>query len=276
MLKKSIFTVLLACVATFVFSSCASTPKQESTAAPQVAPQQVAPQPPKPVDFNCKFAEGGWNSADWKLVKSPRFPQRGGWVQEADHIRNRVPEGYAPKDIEAKDADAKLAARKLLQGKLNPETYCAMVMKDPVTGHLEFSATMAFDYLMAPELVIANDIGAAEDGYPEFREHWEIVLFNEGVNVWHHEIKDGKPFWRKASFIRVPFEANKPYKVTGTIRFTAKCPDLTIVCSDPAKPDVPLAKFGCMLPTLSKTFSAGVIACEGINMFYDFSAKSIK
>jgi len=248
MFKKTTLTVLIACLATLALA----------------------------VEFNCKFVEGGWSADDWKLVKSPRFPQRGAWVQEADHIRNRVPEGYAPKDIAAMDDNAKVAARKLLQGKLNPETYCAMVMKNPVTGNLEFSATMAFDYLMAPELVIANEIGAAEDGYPEFREHWEIVLFNEGVNVWHHEIRDGKPFWRKASFVRVPFEANKPYKVTATLRFTAKYPELTIVCADPAAPDVPLAKFGCMLPTLSKTFSAGVIACEGINMFYDFSAKSIK
>ena len=229
------------------------------------------------IELNCKFVEGGWNLSDWKFVKSGLFPQQNGsWVQEADHIRNRVPEGYAPKDIEAMAPEAKLAARELLISRLNKDTYCAMVLKEPVEGNFEFSATMAFDYRMAPALILANDFGVAEDGSPEFQEHWEIILFDEGINVWHHERKEGKPYWRLASFIRVPFKAHQPYKVTGTICFKPKCPELTVTCCDPANPEVPLAKFGCMLPTLPKTFSAGINACEGNNMFYDFSAKSIK
>ena len=54
---------------------------------------------------------------------------------------------------------------------------------------------MSFDHLMVPLIVIAPELGKSEDGkYPELRDHYEIVLFYQGINIWHHRYKDGKLF----------------------------------------------------------------------------------
>lgn len=204
-------------------------------------------------EFNWVFQEGKWNPADWILVKSPRWSNIGAWVQKEDHIQNRVPEG---------------ATKEELQGKRNPETYASMVRKQMVTGKAKVSANMSFDYRMAPEIVIAGPLGADKDGYPEYREHWEIVLYDEGLNVWHHEIKDGKPFWRKAAFLNTKYEAGKVYKLEAEIVFTAKTPILTVRCDGKT--------FGCMLPTLPNDYYVGITACEGINKFYDFNLTTAK
>lgn len=217
--------------------------KNEAAVQPSVQPPQ------KPAFFSCKFVEGGWSEADWTFVKSPRFVFKNNkWKQEADCIRNIVPEGLTDKQL--------LACN---------ECYTSMVYKDMLNGKAEISATTSFDYRMAPEIVISAPLEADKDGFPQYAEHWEIVLFDEGINVWHHEIRDGKPFWRKAAFVNTRFEPKKQYTMTAKIDFTAKCPILTVTCND--------TKFGCMLPTLPKDYYVGINACEGINRFYDFSIR---
>lgn len=201
----------------------------------------------------CQFVSGKWNQGDWLMVKSPRWPNIGAWEQESECITNRV-----PKDATAKE----------LLGKRHPETYTSMVWRAPISGNSTVTVKMSFDDRMAPEIVLAGLLGADKDGYPEYREHWEIVLFDEGLNVWHHEFKDGKPFWRKAAFVKAAFEPKKVYELSAQLVFTSKVPLLTVTCGE--------HQFGCMLPTLPAHYSVGITGCEGVNRFYDFRLKSGK
>ena len=51
---------------------------------------------------------------------------------------------------------------------------------------------MSFDHLMAPLIVIAPELGRSADGkYLELRDHYEIVLFFQGINIWHHRYIGG-------------------------------------------------------------------------------------
>ncbi len=202
-------------------------------------------------EYKCSFEPGGWNEKDWQFVRCARWTYEGKWIQKDGYIQNVVPDGVSQND---------------LQGKRAGETYTSMVLAEPRKGRSSISAEMSFDYKMAPLIVLAGPVSKAEgSSYPVYGEHWEIVLYNGGINVWHHEIKNGKQYWRKAAYVNAKFEAGKKYTLNARVTFPAKTPMLEVSCEN--------VKFGCMLPTLPKEYSVGITGCEGINRFYSFSVK---
>lgn len=137
----------------------------------------------KAVSFT--FTPAGWKPEEWILVKSPRMEHVGKWVQKEYRIQNDVPAGIAPED---------------LQGKRANDTYTSMVYAKPFTGDLYVAVGLAFTYRMAPLIVVAPELGKDAVGRPEYREHFEICVFNEGVNVWHHTFVNGKPSYKKDAY----------------------------------------------------------------------------
>ena len=197
--------------------------------------------------FECKFIPGGWNKADFIQVKSSRWPNINAFKQEANHIVNVCPADATPQEMLSKRA---------------PETYAAMIYKRPISGNSEIKAEMSFDYRMAPSIVIAEKPGADANNYPEFRTHYEIVLFDQGLNVWRHWFKDGKQIWRKVGFLKCNFKANTKYELKVNIEFTGRGPVWTVSCGG--------HEFGFIDDLMPKEFYAGIVACEGVNRFYDF------
>ena len=124
------------------------------------------------------FTPGAWSTNDWILVKSPRFNYMHGFVQREDGIENECPP-VSGEEIFKKHCR---------------EVYSAMVLKERAEIGQTVSSTMSFDWRMAPLVVLAEKLDRSESGEPTFGEHWEIVLYDEGLNVWHHSIKEGKPF----------------------------------------------------------------------------------
>lgn len=168
-------------------------------------------------EFSCRFGRDGWSPEDWLMVKSPRWDYFGGWVQQDDHLLNAVP-------ADATDAQ-------LLEGKWAEQTYTSMLWRQKISGRkIEISANMSFDSRMAPLIVIAPELGADAQGRPEYREHWEIVLFDEGLNVWHHTYAEGKPAWVKAAYLKTTFCPGTKYALQVTITFPAKGPMLEVAC----------------------------------------------
>lgn len=201
-------------------------------------------------EHTCVFMPEGWKREDWLQVKTPRWDELGAWIQSADHIENRVPEG--------------LPADQLVNCHA---AYVSMLWKEPLEGNAVISATMSFSERYAPSIVLAGELATnpAFNDMAEYREHWEIVLYAEGINVWHHEFREGKPFWRLAAWLKHDFSPQVKYRLEVKVTFTAKVPLLTVTCDDQT--------FGCMLPTLPKSYRAGITACEGRNCFYDFQVK---
>ena len=125
------------------------------------------------------------------------------------------------------------------------------------------SAKMSFDHRMAPLIVIAPELGVhAPSGAPEFHEHWEIVLYDLGINVWKHMWINNKPDWVKFSYMNAAFLPKTRYELKVSICETAKGETLEVECDG--------KEFGCFLPGLGKEFYLGIIGCEGRNRFYDF------
>ena len=180
-------------------------------------------------------------------MKSPRWEHFGTVVQMEDHIQNAVPTWVSDKELQSKRA---------------PETYTSMLHNQTFRGNVTIKATMSFDYCMAPLIVIAPKLGQDTSGRAEYREHFEIVLFNKGVNVWHHVYKDGKPSWKKAAYARFSLEPKTPY--TLEVRKKGKQLDISVAGH----------VFGYLDDSLPDEFRVGLTGCEGINRFYSFEVSN--
>ena len=200
--------------------------------------------------IKCKFVPGGWNKSDFLEVKSSRWSNINFFRQEKDHLVNICPQDATPQEMLSKRA---------------PETYAAMVYKNPITGNAVIKSRMSFDYRMAPSIIIAEEVGKSNTGYPEFRTHYEIVLYDRGLNVWRHWFVNGKQVWRKVGYLNAEFKPNVQYDLEVKITFTGRGPVWQVSANGHS--------FGFIDDLLPKKYFAGIVACEGVNRFYDFEIK---
>lgn len=198
------------------------------------------------------FARKKWNKADWQIIKSPRWNYVGEFVQLNDCIANQTPN---------------LPDEEIFKKHVN-KVYSCMALKKQFKGDCAIQCTMSFDHRMAPSILIASGFGKSSQGAMEQRDHFEIVLYDGGINIWHHYYKDGKPSWRKAAFIECKYEAKKQYKLKAIYRKTAKGKELSVICNN--------QRFGYMDDSLPDSYFVGIIGCEGRNRFYDFKINTDK
>lgn len=203
----------------------------------------VAADTPAPV-YSCSFAQGKWDSKDWSLIRRPDWNNEGKWTQGDGYIQNQTP------------ADA---TEDQMMGARAPETYVSMVFNQKITGDAVVTATMEFTHRMAPSIVLASEIQDNSGGWKEYRQHFEVVLFDEGINVWRHRFEDGKPTWQKRAYCRFPLEKNVKY----TLQVTKRGDELAVTVGDHT--------FAYMDESLPKEFFAGITGAEGVNRLYDFS-----
>ena len=194
--------------------------------------------------YACSFAAGQWCAEDWLPVRSPRWHWEGAWLQEADHIRNRVPLDAAP------------AA---LQGERAGETYASMLHRSPAQSSLRVRAELAFDECMAPLITLAAEPVQEGERGRVYREHVEVVLFDQGVNVWHHRwAAERGPYWSRVAWARFSTASGRRY----VLEVERAGPDLTVCCAGHV--------LGVRL-ALPETLYAGITGCEGTNRFYHFA-----
>ena len=209
-----------------------------------------------PVDVS--FARGKWNRDDFFVAKSWRFDYVGLFDQRDDAIVNHCPDGVSPEDIYKKHSNG---------------VYSALVYKDMFDLGVTISSRMAWDWRMAPIIVIAPEMGKNADGVPEFRNHWEVCLYDSGINLWYHFFENGKQKWHKAAAILLPkrdhYARDTPHElVVRLARNGNGRKEITVLCGD--------FRFNHVDDTLPERFYAGIIGCEGRNFFYDFKVTAQK
>jgi hypothetical protein len=196
--------------------------------------------------YQCAFTADGWKTDDWLQVRGPRWDHPGGWEQQPDHISNCVPEGATAIEMNGPRAG---------------EVYSSMILARPPVPDLLVRTTTSFDYRMAPLIVLAGPLGEDKDGHPEYREHIEVVIYDLGVNVWHHVWVDETPAWHRAGWCDFSLEAGVRHSVE--VEKTGRL--LTVGVNE--------HRFGCHLTGFDPDVQAGITACEGINRFYDFEVQ---
>ncbi len=203
--------------------------------------------------YHTGFARDAWEPSEWIGVKSARFDYVGEMLQEADHITNKVVEGA---DDEA------------LQTQYCNDSYACLMLDRPFRGGLAVSATMSFDYRMAPLLVLSGPAGTDAAGRPEHREHYEFVLFDEGVNVWHYTWEADKPVFHLEACLRHPFQPQTRYQLRVAAAAVRQGKFITVEVGGEA--------FAFSVDTLPEELFVGFAGCEGRNRFYDFTVSSLE
>ncbi len=193
------------------------------------------------------FGQGKWNQEDFLIVRSPRWNDVSRWIQAEDHIANYVPDDLRPEDMQmGRDRTG--------------ESYISMLLKEPVNGSARMTAVCAFDGRMAPLIVLSRELTDVH------HEHLEVVLYDKGINLWHHFYKDGVPSWKLLSFIDLDLTCGEKYTLTADMICTHKGKFLLMGCNGKT--------FGCRLAEdWPDTYYAGFTACEGKNRFYSFSVR---
>ena len=201
-------------------------------------------------EIKVDFSRGKWNPGEWLTFKSLRFDYTHGFDQMDDHIVNQSPAGIDDEELYKKHVT---------------EVYSSIVYPQKVSGTVEISSTMSFDHLMAPLIVLTPELDKDDKGRHAFKKHYEIVLYNEGLNVWHYTYENGRLAWHLAAFARAKFEPKKRYELKVEMKKGKREMRMTVECGD--------VKFGFEDPDLPESFYAGVTGCEGRNRFYDFKLK---
>lgn len=193
--------------------------------------------------FLCSFAKDQWNPDEWLKVRSPRWMESSSWIQREDHIANELPGDLRPEDMQmGRDRTG--------------ETYVSMLLKQPVHGSAFFRTRCCFDDRMAPLLVFSKELT------PVHKEHLEVVLYDKGVNLWHHFWDGEKPSWKLIGFIDLDLKQGRAYDLSAQFIFCKKGIFLIMGCDG--------LTFGCRLDEWPHQYYAGFTACEGRNRFYDF------
>ena len=206
----------------------------------------VAKSETKPL-FRCSFSRGDWDPNDWIVVKSPRWDHFGTWVQSEAYIRNETPTDAKPEDMISTRA---------------AETYSSMVLSRKFAPDITIRSTMEFTHRMAPLIVIAPELGRDDKGRGEYREHYEIVIYDKGLNVWQHGFKDGKPWWQKIAESGFALKPDIRYKLAVSVSKNQHGKMLSI--------SVGGHNIGILRESFPDEFHVGITGCEGDNHFYDF------
>ena len=203
-------------------------------------------------DFSTVFARGKWDPAQWFEVQSMHFKQSRGMVQQDDHIMNEVP------DLPDEELYAK--------HKLN--LYSCIILNRKFSLPSLITCTMSFDHKMAPLIVIAPDFGKNAEGKREQRDHFEIVLYDKGLNIWRHSFENGKPSYYLAGYLTTGFRPKTRYNLQVKIFKNSYGKQLEVTCGEHC--------FAIRDNSLPDTFYTGIIGCEGRNRFYDFGVRSLR
>ena len=141
--------------------------------------------------------------------------------------------------------------------------YISVVEKERVKLPVELEVECSFDKFGAPLIVFSEEMNEKENGWKEYGEHYEAVLYEGGINMWH--ITPKKEGGQKVEAV---VKAKHAYPagtwLTMTVKLTrdgieAQCGGFT-------------ARGECSLP---EEMYVGFTACEGINHFRRFETESI-
>ena len=182
--------------------------------------------------MSSSFNKNAWDPSDWIFVKRRDMAGRSEWLQNSDCIENNG-------------------------------NHTSMVYKKKFKGDMTISSTTAFADRMAPAIVIVSKLGDAVDGSKVFDEHIEIVIWDEGVNIWRLHTVDGKSLWEKTAFWKFKLTKNNMYKLEVTK--TGKALSVKVDGQT----------MGYVDSSLQEEYYVGITGCEGVNRFYNFTVKNI-
>lgn len=183
------------------------------------------------------FARGQWNSEEFRYVYSARFKPTPIMRQENDCIVNGL--DSATGDYE----------------------YISLVTEKMYAMGTTIETRCSFESYGAPLIVFSDDFYKGENGEWYFGVHYEVVLYEGGINVWELNLNKDVMKWENLLRLKFPVNAKKVHLLS--VKILEKALDITMEGMH-----VVLG-----VKDLPKEFRVGITACEGINRFYTCNIK---
>ena len=192
--------------------------------------------------MKCSFNKGGWNENDFRYAYSPACFDRVSFRQEDNSIVN--------------------AKGKSLFG----YEYISILDKDSHKTGVIAKTECSFEKFGAPLIVFSDDITGNEKGEWIYGKHFEVVAYEEGINIWKI-VPDPSRVERP---IRATLLASKKFAIDADSQITIE----TEITETHIKSTVNGEYLEVEVEDLPKRdFWIGITACEGINRFYSFSTE---
>ena len=200
------------------------------------------------------FSQGKWDPSAWTDLRQPQWDRGTPFVQGDYYVENWSDAAWSDEEIFRKH---------------QIDTFSCMVLTNRFAAPMTFTTVTRFEHRMAPAIVIASDIATDAQGRKALGNFYEIVLYDEGLNVWRHgHDADGKPVVEKAAYLTRRFEPKVQYALTVTVERKEtqgrKFGQMTVRCDGEA--------LGFRDPLIPAEFYAGLIGSEGRCRFYNFRA----
>lgn len=199
------------------------------------------------------FSDGKWNRGEFLEVRNDEWDRGAPVVQMPDCIMNANDPAWSDEDLFRHH---------------QADVFSSLVLTNRFRGDISFSSRMSFDHRMAPALVVAGDLAADSQGRIAFRDLYEIVLYDEGINVWRHRRpKAGKAEIEKVAYTKHAFKRRTQYELGVVVRRRR-------VSGGRLTTDVRVSADGVTVgfcdDTVPEAFHVGLIGSEGRCRFYDF------
>ena len=189
--------------------------------------------------LSVSFADKAWDPTVWTVAKNPTVAYFGKWIQREKCLENATPTDPAR------------------QSALD-ETLTTMVYSTKFRDDYTITATFEIGAGSAPGIVLAQDFAPDEQGRPQYGEFYEAIIYEKGINLWHHFARDGKRLYEKTAYSTFPLKPDTPYKFE--VRRRGKTLQMTVAGHE----------VGVLIPALADELYLGVEGCEGVSRVFDF------
>lgn len=123
---------------------------------------------------------------------------------------------------------------------------------------VEITLTCAFEGRGCPEIIFVEDLKRHTDGSFRYGPCFEVVLYKDGLNVWHHFLDDGSR-WHKRLGLLFPVAEKEKH----VLRVKVVEKTLLIQMDD--------QEITLRIEDLPEKFHVGLTACEGIVRLYEMT-----
>lgn len=180
------------------------------------------------------FSRGTWNTDDVTYAYSYRFEETPVFIQRDNCVENQ------------QNSDARYGFDNI-----------SMMTRKAYAPGARISTHCAFEGEGAPLIVIADKMFVDPRGIVRYGDYIEVVLYQNGVNVWRMWMKDGKVTWKKLMGVEFPVTHGDIHQLT------------TEITADRLNIEADGRKMSVLIDPMYGSFHLGINACEGINRFYD-------
>ena len=179
-----------------------------------------------------EFTKGKWEDF-FIYAYSQRFPFAPKFKQEEDCIVN----GRNPEMSDGFD-------------------YITIFAKEKYGVGTKLSAVCSFEEYGAPLITITDELTEDEEGNLKYRNYYEAVVWEEGLNVWKLYEEDGVMKWHMVMAVKFKLESNKKHEIR------------TEVVEKGWNIEIDGIKSYVRIEDLPTEFYIGITGCENINRFY--------